>query len=75
MAKRLLVAGGSSIDFMLSTPYIPAPDETLQSSGKYAFIPSGKGANTAVAAKSFGAEVVFMLFGIRSGKRQACLCL
>lgn len=59
MAKRILIAGGSSIDFMLSTPYIPALDETLLSSGKYAFIPGGKGANTAVAAKSFGAEVVF----------------
>lgn len=59
MAKRILVAGGSSIDFMLSTPYIPAPDEILQSSGKYAFIPGGKGANAAVAAKTLGAEVVF----------------
>lgn len=59
MAKRILVAGSSNIDFMLSTPYIPAPSETLQSAGKYAFAPGGKGANAAVAAKALGAEVLF----------------
>lgn len=59
MAKRILVAGSSNIDFLLSTPYIPAPGETMISSGKYAFTPGGKGANTAVAAASFGADVVF----------------
>lgn len=59
MAKRILVAGSSNIDFLLTTPYIPAPGETLISSGKYAFTPGGKGANAAVAARSFGADVVF----------------
>lgn len=59
MAKRILVAGSSNIDFLLTTPYIPAPGETMISSGKYAFTPGGKGANTAVAAKTFGADVVF----------------
>ncbi len=59
MAKRILVAGSSNIDFLLTTPYIPAPGETLISGGKYAFTPGGKGANAAVAAKAFGAEVIF----------------
>lgn len=59
MAKRILVAGSSNIDFLLTTPYIPAPGETMISSGKYAFTPGGKGANAAVAAASLGAEVVF----------------
>lgn len=59
MAKRILVAGSSNIDFLASTPYIPAPDEILSSTGKYAFAPGGKGANAAVAAKALGAEVVF----------------
>ncbi len=59
MAKRILVAGSSYIDFLASTPYIPAPDETLRSTGKYAFAPGGKGANAAVAAKALGSEVVF----------------
>lgn len=59
MAKRILVAGSSNIDFLLSTPYIPAPGETLSSNGTYAFTPGGKGANAAVAAKSLGCDVVF----------------
>lgn len=59
MAKRILVAGSSNIDFLLTTPYIPAPGETLISGGKYAFTPGGKGANAAIAAKAMGADVVF----------------
>lgn len=59
MAKRILVAGSSNIDFMLSTPYIPAPGETLISNGNYAFAPGGKGANSAIACARFGAETVF----------------
>jgi len=59
MAKRILVAGGSNINFLLSTPYIPAPHETLTSSGKYAFIPGGRGANAVVTAKALGAEAIF----------------
>lgn len=58
-AKRILVAGSSNIDFRLATPYIPAPGETIVSSGDYAFTPGGKGANAAVAAAAMGAEVIF----------------
>lgn len=59
MAKRILAVGSSNIDFMLSTPYIPAPGETLISQGAYSFVPGGKGANSAVAAANLGASVVF----------------
>ena len=59
MAKRILVAGSSNIDFLLTTPYIPAPGETMISGGKYAFTPGGKGANAAIAAKAMGADVAF----------------
>ncbi len=59
MAKRILVVGSANIDFVLNTPYIPAPGETLISEGTYAFTPGGKGANTAVAAAAFGADVSF----------------
>jgi ribokinase len=59
MAKRILVAGSSSVDLLLNTPYIPAPGETLQTTGSYAFTPGGKGANTAVAVSSFGASSIF----------------
>ncbi len=57
MAKRVLVVGSANIDFVLNTPYIPAPGETMISQGAYAFTPGGKGANTAVAAAAFGADV------------------
>ena len=57
MAKRILVVGGSVIDFVLNTPYIPAPGETMISDGTYTFTPGGKGANTAVAAAALGADV------------------
>ena len=57
MAKRILVAGSSNIDFLLSTPYIPAPGETMISSGKYAFTPGGKGANQAMALAKTGCNV------------------
>lgn len=59
MAKRLLVAGSTNIDFVLTTPYIPAPGETLISQGNYVFTPGGKGANAAVAAAAMGMEVAF----------------
>lgn len=59
MAKKILVVGSSNIDFLLSTPYIPAPGETILSNGDYAFTPGGKGANAAIAAKSMGCDVVF----------------
>ncbi|MBE6691833.1 MAG: ribokinase [Ruminococcaceae bacterium] len=59
MAKRILVVGSANIDFVLNTPYIPAPGETLISQGNYVFTPGGKGANTAVAAAAFGADVSF----------------
>lgn len=60
MAKRILVAGSANIDFVLSTPYVPAPGETILSDGGYNFTPGGKGANAAVAAAALGAEVVFL---------------
>lgn len=59
MAKRILVVGSTNIDFVLNTPYIPAPGETMISMDKYAFTPGGKGANSAIAAKAMGADVIF----------------
>ena len=59
MPKKILVAGSTNIDLMLSTPYIPAPGETLLSDGSYVFTPGGKGANTAAAAAALGADTVF----------------
>ncbi|HAN21885.1 MAG: hypothetical protein A2Y15_06230 [Clostridiales bacterium GWF2_36_10] len=57
--KRILVVGSANIDFLMTTPYVPAPGETMISEGEYTFVPGGKGANTAVAAAKLGAQVVF----------------
>lgn len=58
-AKRILTVGRTNIDFVLTTPYLPAPGETLRSGGEYSFMPGGKGANAAAAAAAFGADSVF----------------
>lgn len=58
MAKRILVAGCSNINFTVNTPYVPAPNEQIVSHGKYSFAPSGRGANSAVASAMFGSDVV-----------------
>mgnify|MGYP002344503831 CR=1 FL=1 len=57
--KRILVVGSANIDFLMTTPYVPAPGETIVSEGAYTFVPGGKGANTAVAAAKLGTQVVF----------------
>lgn len=57
--KRILVVGSANIDFLLTTPYVPTPGETIVSEGAYTFVPGGKGANTAVAASKLGSQVVF----------------
>lgn len=58
-AKRILTVGSTNIDFVLTTPYLPAPGETLRSGGEYSFTPGGKGANAAAAVAAFGADSVF----------------
>ncbi len=61
MKPRILVVGSSNIDFVCKMPYVPNRGETLiaSQSHTYAFVPGGKGANSAVAAARLGADVVF----------------
>ena len=59
MKARILVIGSSNIDFVCRVERVPLQGETLMSDGTYAFVPGGKGANTAVAAARLGADVVF----------------
>lgn len=59
MMPRILVVGSANIDFVCRVEKIPEPGETVVSDGTYAFVPGGKGANTAVAARRLGADVVF----------------
>ena len=51
--------GSANIDFVCRMPRIPSDGETIISGDTYAFVPGGKGANTAVAASRLGGDVVF----------------
>ena len=59
MKPRILAIGSSNIDFVCTLDRLPLQGETMISDGSYAFVPGGKGANTAVAAARLGADVVF----------------
>ncbi|WP_292010188.1 ribokinase [Chryseobacterium sp.] len=56
---RIIVVGSSSIDLVLETDKLPAPNETIMArkSGNYF---GGKGANQAVGAARLGASVYFI---------------
>ncbi len=56
---RILAVGSTNIDFVATVDSVPQAGETIISGGNYAFVPGGKGANTAVAAARLGADVVF----------------
>ena len=57
--SRILVVGSANIDFVCRMSRVPQAGETLISNDTYAFVPGGKGANTAVAAARLGGDVVF----------------
>ncbi|HEV7986643.1 MAG TPA: ribokinase [Steroidobacteraceae bacterium] len=57
----ILVAGSANLDFVVRTPHIPAPGETVLG-GEFRTYPGGKGANQAVAcALAGGAETEMLL--------------
>lgn len=58
MAK-ILVVGSANMDITFSVPHIPAPGETILSTGR-STSPGGKGANQAVAAARLGGDVAFL---------------
>ena len=59
MKSRILLIGSSNIDFVCRMNRVPERGETVISEDTYAFVPGGKGANSAVAAARLGADVVF----------------
>ncbi len=59
MKPRILVVGSSNIDFVCRMDRLPLQGETMLCDENYAFVPGGKGANTAVAAARLGGDVIF----------------
>jgi ribokinase len=59
----ILVAGSANLDFVVRTPHIPAPGETVLG-GDFRTYPGGKGANQAVACARAGAAETSMLLAL-----------
>ena len=56
---RVLTVSSANMDFVMNVSRIPEAGETLSEPGGYAFIPGGKGANSAVAFRRLGGDSVF----------------
>jgi ribokinase len=56
---KIVVVGSSNMDLVVKSPKIPAVGETILGED-FIMTPGGKGANQAVAAAKFGAEVYFI---------------
>lgn len=56
---RITVVGSLNMDFVVTTPRIPIPGETVLGS-RFSTIPGGKGNNQAVACARLGADVTFI---------------
>ena len=59
MSKKILIVGSANMDLSMNMYKVPAAGETLVDDGGVAYVPGGKGANSAVAFARLGAESVF----------------
>ncbi|MGQ9850641.1 MAG: ribokinase [Aggregatilineaceae bacterium] len=57
--SRVIVVGSANVDFVVQTPHIPRPGETVLGHS-FVMAMGGKGANQAVGAARLGAEVTFV---------------
>ena len=57
--KRILTVSSANMDFVMSVKGIPQGGETQLEDGSYAFVPGGKGANSAVAVRRLGGDSIF----------------
>ncbi len=56
---RVIVVGSANVDFVVQTPHIPRPGETVLGHS-FVMAMGGKGANQAVGAARLGADVLFV---------------
>ena len=56
---RIVVVGSANVDFVVQTPHIPRPGETMLGRN-FVIAIGGKGANQAVGAARLGADVSFV---------------
>lgn len=60
MPKKVLIVGSANMDLAMNMYRMPAPGETVIDDGGVAYVPGGKGANSAIALARLGAECVFL---------------
>ncbi|MBQ8162900.1 MAG: ribokinase [Clostridia bacterium] len=60
MKKRILVVSSANMDMVMNINTVPSAGETVIENGSYAYVPGGKGANSAVAISRLGAECTFL---------------
>ncbi len=61
MRKKILVVSSANMDFVQNVDRLPFAGETIvETEGTYAYVPGGKGANSALAFARFGADCVFV---------------
>ena len=58
MKKRILVVSSANMDLVLNMKRVPSAGETVIDSGKYGYVPGGKGANAAVAVSRLAPNAV-----------------
>lgn len=59
MSKKILVIGSANMDLSMNMYKVPDAGETLIDDGGVAYLPGGKGANSAVAFARLGGNTVF----------------
>ena len=57
--KKILLVGSANMDLSMNVFKVPAAGETVIDDGGVAYIPGGKGANSAVAINRLGGDCVF----------------
>ena len=57
--KRILLVGSSNMDLSMNLLRLPEAGETLIDDGGVAYVPGGKGANSAIAVQKLGGQCVF----------------
>ena len=57
--KKILLVGSSNMDLSMNLLRLPEAGETLIDDGGVAYVPGGKGANSAIAIQKLGGQCVF----------------
>lgn len=57
--QNVLIVSSANMDFVMNMKEVPASGQTVIETGSYAYVPGGKGANSAIAFRRLGGDAVF----------------